>query len=76
MTLEQALAFKLYGKQLRDMSTDDWRQWLTRIRAEQAMLAATDERDITDEQDQHFHASADRLTDLQEALRVIGVIDP
>ena len=27
--------------------------------------------DITDEQDQRFHASADRLADLQEALRII-----
>jgi len=29
------------------------------------MLAGLDERDITDEQDQRFHASADRLADLQ-----------
>jgi hypothetical protein len=35
------------------------------------MLAAMDEQHITDEQDQHFHASADRLADLQDALRVI-----
>ena len=72
MTLEQALAFKLYGKQLRHMSADDWRQWLRRLNAEGAMLAGVDEREITDEQDQRFHAGADRLADLAEALRVIG----
>jgi len=76
MTLEQALAFKISGKQLRHMSVDDWRRWLKRIRAEHAMLEAADEREITDEQDQRFHASADRLGDLQGTLRVIGVIDP
>jgi hypothetical protein len=32
------------------------------------MLASVDERDITDEQDQHFHASADRLADMMTAL--------
>ena len=71
MTLEQALAFKLYGKQLRHMSTDDWHQWFRRFNAEGAMLAAMDERHITDEQDQHFHASADRLGDLMTALVII-----
>ena len=71
MTLEQALAFKLYGKQLRDMSTDDWRQWLKRIRAERKMLETISHSDITDEQDQRFHASADRLGDLITALGII-----
>jgi hypothetical protein len=51
MTLEQALAFKINGKQLRHTSTDDWRQWLRRMRAEYEMLKATDERHTTDEQD-------------------------
>ena len=37
----------------------------------EAMLAGLNERDITNEQDQRFHASADRLADLQEALRII-----
>ena len=71
MTLEQALAFEIYGKQLRHMSTDDWRQWLRRHNAEGAMLAAMDERDITDEQDQRFHATADRFDDLMTALGII-----
>ena len=53
------------------MSADDWRQWLRRIRAEYAMLAAMDERHITDEQDQRFHAAADRLGDLMTALGII-----
>ena len=44
MTLEQALAFEIAGKQFRHMSVDDWRQWLRRIRAEYAVLAAMDER--------------------------------
>jgi hypothetical protein len=71
MTLEQALAFKIAGKQLRHMSADDWRKWVRRFNAEYAMLAAMDERHITDEQDQHFHASADRLGDLMTALGII-----
>jgi ribosome assembly protein YihI (activator of Der GTPase) len=53
------------------MSKDDWRQWLKRIRAERVMLETMDERDITDEQDQRFHASADRLDDLMTALGII-----
>jgi hypothetical protein len=76
MTLEQALAFQVGGKALRDMSKDDWRQWLKRTRAEQVMFEAADERRITAEQDQRFHASADRLADLEEALRVLGITDP
>ena len=71
MTLEQALAFEIAGKQLRRMSADDWRQWLKRIRAEYAMLAVMDERHITNEQDQRFHAAADRLGDLMTALGII-----
>jgi len=39
MTLEQALAFKISGKALRDMSKDDWRQWLKRTRTEKEVLA-------------------------------------
>ena len=32
MTLEQALDFRMSGgKRLRDMSPDDWREWLRRI---------------------------------------------
>ena len=68
MTLEQALAFKINGKALRDMSQGDWRQWLKRMRAEHAMLEAMDERDLTDETQQRFHAIADRLGDLIAAL--------
>ena len=75
MTLEQALALKLYGKQLRHMSVDDWSQWLRRLHAEGAMLAGLDERDITDEQDQRFHASADRFDDLMTALGIIFAKD-
>jgi hypothetical protein len=60
------------GKALRDMSIEDPRQWLKRIQAERAMLEAMlDERDITDEQDQHFHATADRLGDLIAAINII-----
>jgi hypothetical protein len=70
MTPEQALAFKIAGKQLRHMS-EDWRQWLRRIRAECMMLAAMSEADVTDEQDQSFHASADRLGDLMTALGIV-----
>jgi hypothetical protein len=47
MTLEQALAFKIAGKQLWHMSEDDWRQWLRRTRAEYRMLRETDDRDIS-----------------------------
>jgi hypothetical protein len=71
MTLEQALAFRIDGVALRDMSKDDWRKWLKRIREEHKMLEAMDERDITDEQDQRFHASADRLGDL---ITTIGIV--
>jgi hypothetical protein len=71
VTLEQALAFKLYGKQLRHMRSDDWRQWLKRVRAEYQMLEEIDERNITDAQDQRFHASADRFDDLMTALGII-----
>ena len=71
MTLERALAFKINGKALRDMSTEDWRQWLRRFNAEVAMLAALNERDISPEEDQHLHASADRLGDLMTALGII-----
>jgi len=35
------------------------------------MLDAMDEHDITDEQDQHFHATADRLGDLIAAINVV-----
>ena len=63
------------GKALQDMSIGDWRQWFKRIQAERAMLEAMldamDERDITDEQDQHFHATADRLGDLIAAINVV-----
>jgi len=38
---------------------------------EHAMLVAMDERNITDEQDQRFHATADRIDDLITALNVI-----
>jgi len=59
------------GEALRDMSIEDQRQWLKRIQAERVMLGAMDERDITDEQDQHFHATADRLDDLIAAINII-----
>jgi hypothetical protein len=63
------------GKALRDTSIEDPRQWLKRIQAEramlEAMLEAMVERDITDEQDQHFHATADRLGDLIAAINII-----
>ena len=63
------------GEALRDMSIEDQRQWLKRIQAEratlEAMLEAMDERDITDEQDKHFHATADRLDDLIAAINII-----
>jgi len=71
MTLEQALAFKIAGKQLRHMTTDEWLQWLRRMGAEYRMLLETDERNISPEEDQHLHAAADRLDDLMNALRVI-----
>ena len=35
------------------------------------MLDAINERDITDQQDQHFHAVADRLDDLLAAIKII-----
>jgi hypothetical protein len=70
MTLEQALAFKISGKQLRHMSEDDWCQWLRRTRGEYRMLLETDERDISPEEDQHLHAAADRLDDVMSALRI------
>jgi hypothetical protein len=71
MTLEQALAFKISGKQLRHMSEDDWRQWLRRVRAEYRMPLETDERDISPEEDQYLHAAADRLDDVMTALGII-----
>jgi hypothetical protein len=72
LTLQQALNFCMpNGKALRDMSADDWRQWVRRFYAEYEMLEEMDERHITNEQDQRAHARADRLADLQEALRVI-----
>jgi hypothetical protein len=75
VTLEQVLNFRMSnGKRLRDLSADDWRQWLKRIRAEYAMLVARNERDITDEEDRHLHAVADRLDDLITAMGIIGVL--
>ena len=53
MTLEQALAFKVSGKQLRHMSGDDWRQWLKRIRAEHKMLNEMSGSNFTEEQDRN-----------------------
>jgi hypothetical protein len=75
MTLEQALAFKIDGKPIRDMTVDDWRRWLRRIRGERMMLATMSEADVTDEQDQSFHASADRLGDTLTALQIIFADD-
>jgi len=72
MTLEQALAFKINGKQLRHMSEDDWRRFHQRLVNQQAMMDAFWRHQWDDEMDQRAHAQADRLADLQEALRVIS----
>jgi hypothetical protein len=72
MTLEQALNFRVpSGKRVRNMSARDWRQFFERARAERAMLDTIAARDITDEEDQHLHAAADRLDDLMTALGII-----
>jgi hypothetical protein len=72
MTLEQALAFRIYGKALREMkSPSDWRRLLLRIEERQAMMDAFWRHQWDDEMDQRAHAGADRLGDLITALGVV-----
>ena len=73
MTLERALAFRVpwIGKQLRHMKAHDWRRFRQRLVHNEAMMDAFWRHQWDDEMDQQAHASADRLADLQEALRDI-----
>jgi hypothetical protein len=76
MTLEQALAFKIYGKALRDMkSPSDWRRLFRKIEEQEELMDVFWRHQWDDSMDQSAHASADRLADLEQALRVIGVFD-
>ena len=72
MTLEQALAFRIYGKALREMkSPSDWQRLFLKIEEQQAMMDAFWRHQWDDEMNQRAHASADQLADLMTALGII-----
>jgi hypothetical protein len=72
MTLEQALAFRIYGKALREIkSPSEWRRLFLKIEERQAMMGAFWRHQWDDEMDQRAHASADQLDDLMTALGII-----
>jgi len=72
MTLEQALAFRIYGKALREMkSPSDWRRLFLKIEQRQMLMDAFFRHQWDDEMDQLAHAIADRLADLMTALGII-----
>ena len=72
MTLEQALAFRIYGKALREMkSPSDSQRLFLKIEQRQMMMDALWRHQWDDEMDQRAHASADRLGDLMTAVGII-----
>lgn len=77
MTLEQALAFRVpwSGKQLRHMKVADWPRFYRRLGDHQVLADVWWRHQWDDEMDQRAHATADRLDDLQAALRVLGDVD-
>jgi hypothetical protein len=73
VTLEDAINFRapFVGLRLRDMRADDWSRMYRKINEHQMMMDAFWRHQWDDEMDQWAHASADRLSDLAKAMRII-----
>jgi hypothetical protein len=73
MTLAQALRFRApwVNKPLRHMSAEDWSRLREKLQLHEAMMDAFWRHQWDDQMDQRAHAMADRLGDLQEAIKVI-----